>query len=326
MGGFLLMKVLFLHDDFFRNSTQLLIREGLLRGHEIVSANLRLLFCKQENSFVHGKRVTQVMSTPPYYSFLEEPIHDLNDFDFIWVRQEPPWDLSYYYGTLALSLVRKETLIINRPEGLRNINEKMSILRFPELIPPTLVTSSLSDMQAFALTHPGPLIIKALGSFASRHVALVQSMDELETELVVQMTQAGKVPVMVQLFQDAVYEGEKRIVLWKGKILGALLRKPPPKSFITNPDLGGLLDKTTLTLGEKTLAMQVAKELLKEGILLAGLDLIGGRLTEINVTSVGLLTEMNWLDGRRYEKEMWDDVEGMPSIPYETSSPPWGED
>jgi glutathione synthase len=180
------------------------------------------------------------------------------------------------------------------------------ILQFPRWIPPTLVSNSLRKIRRFAMKVGGRVILKSLTSFGSRGVTLTDTGSADFMKTVNASTAGGKKKIMVQAFLDKVREGEKRIFLIDGKSIGALRRTPAPGGYLANPDLGASLHRTRLTPKEKRLCAALSPFLKRHGIFFAGADVIGEKLTEINITSPGMLWEWNETEGAHHEKRIVD--------------------
>ncbi|MBI1909286.1 MAG: glutathione synthase [Deltaproteobacteria bacterium] len=310
------MKLLFILNpyegyDLKKDTTHLLMLEAYRRGYTVYYGEVSKLFMEKGEPTALVRQV-KVLPDSPFFEFHGEKQFSLKEFNQIWMRQDPPWNMAYYYATLILSAAPKKVKIVNAPEALRDWNEKMSIFFFNPWIAPTIVSSQLPHLISFWRSQKEGVIIKPMDSFGGRGIQRLKPFREIastEAEaILLRATQNLSTPVMAQKFLEAVNDGEKRVFLWNGKILGALKKVPPAGQFITSPDLGGTLERTTLTLSEKKLSQQIAKKLLKEGVYFTGIDLIGGYLTEINVTSPGLLWELNELYGEQFEKKIWDDL------------------
>lgn len=254
-------------------------------------------------------RPASVLEEPPYFAFGDEEILPAEHFPLILMRKDPPVDSAYLHATQLLSMVSQKVRVINDPEALRNWNEKLIILNFLRRIPPTLVTNGKREIDRFVQSIGGTALAKPLDGFAGSgtlklsrgHLDYISILDEI--------TRDGKESIMVQEFLPEITQGEKRIFIIDGKPLGALLKIPPEGGFLTNPDLGGRLAAANLGSSEKKICAEVGLFLKREGIFLAGVDMIGGKLTEINITSPGLLWEWNEVDHRRHEEEIIDRIE-----------------
>lgn len=283
------------------------------RGSSVYYTDPGSLLIRPEGVFVRASRVT-VLESEPYFVFHEKEILPAERFRVILIRKDPPFDPVYLHATQILSHVSTKTLVVNSPQILRDWNEKLAILDFPRWIPPTLVTADKGEIDLFVRTHGGEAILKPLDSFASKGVVRLsrddpsqegRSMREID-----EATREGSYPVMIQAFLAKVSkEGEKRIFLVEGRPLGALLKTPPAEGFIANPDCGARLSATRLSSRESQLCRALGPVLKKRGVFFAGIDVIDGYLTEINITSPGLLWEWNEVDNRRHEREIIDLLE-----------------
>ncbi len=288
--------------SFKKDTSHLLLLTLARRGHFIDYADPSDLFFNGRPA-VHSRRVT-VLEKEPYFTF--HPAHTtspvaVDHFDLVLMRKDPPVDLAYLTATHLLSLAADRVWVINHPQALRDWNEKLSIFQFPRFIPPTIVSSNPQEIAAFVDSQGGRAVLKELDGFAGKGVRKIGWGETVNI---------GEQPVMAQAFLPQVAtEGEKRIFMIDGEAWGALLKFPPEGGFITNPDLGGRLQATEITSQEKELCQEVGVFLKKNGIFFAGLDLIDGKLTEINITSPGLLWEWNEIDNRRHEEEIVDRIE-----------------
>ncbi|MDO8643811.1 MAG: hypothetical protein Q7S00_02445 [bacterium] len=307
------MKQLFLLNPYAgynleKDSSHLLMLEAFRRGHSVFYGVLSRFFVN-DGPKIFCSPVESVIPKSPYFHFKKEEAFSLDHFDQIWMRQDPPWNLAYYYATLMLSMAPPSVKIFNAPLSLRDFNEKMSILFFPDFIPASCVSASLSILNDFRKKQPEGIVIKPLDSYAGKGVERILPGDPEADKILRKTTHEETLPVMAQRYLPAVQKGEKRVFLWKGQVLGTLLKIPPPNGFLTSPDLGGRLAKTTLTPAEMKLSQTVGGTLFKAGVWFGGIDIIDGYLTEINVTSPGLLWELNELYGCAFEKQIMDDLE-----------------
>lgn len=228
------------------------------------------------------------------------------EFHLILVRKDPPVDASYLKMARLLGRAPSSTWVCNRPSSLIRWNEKLIILPFPRWIPPTLVSRSPREIARFATKVGGRVILKSLTSFGGRGVTLADTSSTDFMRTVRAATNGGKKKIMAQAFLDAIREGEKRIFLVDGNPIGALKRTPPRGGYLANPDLGASLHRTRLTIREKKLCADLSPFLKRHGIFFAGADVIGEKLTEINITSPGMLWEWNGVDKARHEREIID--------------------
>ncbi|MFW6169733.1 MAG: glutathione synthase [Planctomycetota bacterium] len=233
----------------------------------------------------------------------------LDDFNLILMRKEPPYDLAFHYATALLSLT--ETPVLNSPEALRSFNEKLVILNFPQLIPRTLVSADLQELERFAKDHHEGVMVKALDSYQGKMVHKLKRDDVNFDDLLLASTHGGSLPIMLQEYVHGISEGDKRIILLSGKILGAVKRMPAEGAYISNLGAGGTGHKTVITAKEHKLVATIEPFLSKHGIHFAGLDVISEKLTEINITCPTGLQHINRLEGKYLEKKVVDRFEEL---------------
>ncbi len=291
--------------NFRKDTTHLLLLKLKERGHQLFYATPASLFFEREPQV--SARPCAVHPEEPYFSFRQTETRPVADFDLILMRKDPPVETSYIHATQILAAVEPRVWIINRPSSLLRYNEKLMIMLFPALIPRTLVTADEDKISRFIREMGGTAILKQLDSYASLGVHKVGP--HLEEIPLPTMTGGGRIPVMVQESLP-VEQGEKRVFMIDGEPLGALLRLPPTGGFLTSPDRGGVLQRTELTRREREICAELKPFLQQNGIFFAGVDLIDERLTEINITSPGLLWEWGEVDGVDHAKEMIDLIEG----------------
>lgn len=252
-------------------------------------------------------KVQRVKGTPGLFG--EETRIDLaRDVDVILMRQDPPFDLSYITACHLLEQVSDQTLIVNDPAGVRSSPEKIFPLDFPDIMPPTLVSRDLGAIEAFRKQH-GEIIIKPLYGHGGAGVFHLTASDSNLNALTELFFSRSREPVMVQAFLPAVSEGDKRIILLDGKPAGAINRRPLAGQIRSNMVVGGSAEDTELTDADIRICETIGPELRRRGLLLAGIDVIGGRLTEINVTSPTGVQAVKKLSGIDIAAEFWDLVQ-----------------
>lgn len=303
------MKLLALLDpyrgyDFRRDTSHLLLLEAAQRGHQVYYAEMSDLVWDRSLQVVAAP--VEVLQAAPYFQFqssVRQGQFAIASFDIILIRKDPPVDASYLHATQLLSLVPSPTLVLNPPRFLQNFNEKMGILHFPEWIPKTLVTNDFEQARLFQKEVEGPLVVKPLDGFAGKGIKKISSFEELANDFA---QNKNLPPVMLQEYLTAIHQGEKRLFFCGDHLFPPLLKIPPTGHFLANPDLGATLDTTELTAREKILAEELGRFFRQNGVFLAGVDLIGEKLTEINVTSPGLLWELNEAYGAQFEQDIVD--------------------
>lgn len=296
------------HNYFKKDTSHLLLHALARRGRSIFYAEVRSLFADRRGIMVRASSVT-VLESEPYFLFHEEAVFPVHHFHLVLMRKDPPVDLSYLYAVQLLSSVPNRTRVINHPRALQNWNEKLVILNFPKWIPPTLVSANKHEIDDFVVRCGGRAVLKPLEGFGGKNVRRVSRESDTYRTEIEEMTRGGSLPVMAQAYLDQVTEGEKRIFMIDGRPLGTLLKIPPEGSFQTNPDLGGRLAPAGLSKKERRLCEEMAPFFRKNGIFFAGVDTIGEKLTEINITSPGLLWELNEMDNQKYEDIIVDLME-----------------
>ena len=241
-----------------------------------------------------------VLATPvtcePWYSVGEPQRLPLEAFAHVWMRKDPPVDEAYLYATHLLELAGAGVRVINRPAALRAWNEKLSALRWSHLMAPTLVASRVEELAAFTAKH-GEVVLKPLGGRAGQGVVFAAAGTPGLRALLELVTAMESLPVMVQAFLPGVSAGDKRILLVNGEPLGAVNRVPSGGEFRSNLAVGGQPQAADLSEAERAICAELAPALQAEGLFFVGIDVIDGRLSEINVTSPTGIREVERLGG-----------------------------
>jgi glutathione synthase len=222
----------------------------------------------------------------------------LGDYQLIFMRKEPPYDLAFHYATHLLSL--SGTLVVNSASALRDYNEKLIALPFGKYMPPTMVGSDPDLIKGFIGRH-GLCVIKSLDSFQGKSV---QKIEKDDNETIDAFTDHGSKPAMVQQFQERVYDGDKRVLMLGDKFIGAAMRKPKSGYHANFASSEALL--TVLTPKEQAAIDEIGPWLLNQGIHFTGLDFIGEQLTEINITCPTGIVQIGELEGRDLAREIVD--------------------
>lgn len=226
---------------------------------------------------------------------------DLRDVDAVWIRKDPPFDQPYLWLTLLLDRVAADTLVVNAPEGLRRANEKLYACHFPDVQPKTAVMADKAEIRRFVEGLGGRAVIKPIDGHGGEGVFALRADDPNFNGLVEAVTKVGKRAAMVQEFLPAVVEGDKRILLVDGEPLGGILRVPQKGDVRSNIHVGGSVVATELTEGDLKIIDAVKAKLIEDGLFFVGLDVIGERLTEVNVTSPTGIQQMSRLSGEALE-------------------------
>jgi glutathione synthase len=228
----------------------------------------------------------------------------LEEMDAVWMRVDPPVNTPYLYATYILDLIDPEkTLVINSPRGLRNANEKVYALQFISVIPTTIVSQEKAVIERF-VAQQKTAVLKPLGGKAGEGILFLQEGDRNFNSLIEVSTKQGREPVMVQEYLPAAKEGDKRIILLEGKPIGAVNRIPTGKEFRGNMAVGGRVAQVEITDRERKICEVLAPQLKQDGLCFVGIDVIGGYLTEINVTSPTGIREIDRLSNVNLGKEV----------------------
>jgi glutathione synthase len=233
----------------------------------------------------------------------------LSAFDVVLMRQDPPFDLAYIAATHFLERVHPKTLVVNDPAHVRNAPEKVFVTEFPELMPPTLLTRSLDEIKAFRAEH-GDIVMKPLYGAGGAAVFALKAGDVNFGSLYDLFAATFREPWVVQKFLPAVKHGDKRIILVDGKFAGAVNRVPQADELRSNMVRGGAAEATDLTARERAICERLGPALKRRGLLFAGIDVIDGYLTEINVTSPTGIRAVKRLGGPDIAPMIWDCIEG----------------
>jgi glutathione synthase len=234
---------------------------------------------------------------------------DLADVDAVFIRKDPPFDSSYHWLTLLLEHLRGKTLVINDPQGLRNANEKLFACRFTDVTPRTLVASDKQQIFAFLDAVGGEGVIKPIDGHGGDGVFKLRRDDKNVNAIIESVTRTGTRVAMVQEFLPDVVRGDKRILLMDGEPIGAILRVPRADDLRSNIHVGGSVVNTTLDADDLRIIDAVRDSLQREGLVFVGLDVIGGRLTEVNVTSPTGIQQMSRLTGEVVEARVVEWIE-----------------
>jgi len=249
------------------------------------------------------------ISESDWYALGEPVWQPLETMDAVFMRKDPPVTVPYLYVTYILDYVdSQKTQVINSPAGLRAANEKMYALQFTKAIPETIVSADKQVIRD-AVERWGAGVVKPLGGKAGEGILFLEGSDRNFNSIIEVSTQQGKEPVMVQAYLPAAKDGDKRVILLDGDPIGAVNRVPTGKEFRGNMAVGGRSDQTQLTERDLEICQQVAPALRRDGLIFVGIDIIGGYLTEVNVTSPTGIREVDRLDNVRLGNQVIEWVE-----------------
>ena len=294
--------------DIDADSTFRLAEEAQKRGHSL------WVYTPDKLAWDHGAVVAQ--SRPltvrrrrgDHAELGSEQRIDLKTLDVVWLRQDPPFDMSYITTTHLLDLVKPDTLVVNDPFWVRNHPEKLLVLQFPDLTPPTMIARSLSDIRAFKERH-GDIILKPLYGNGGAGVFRLDASDRNLASLHEMFTGFSREPLIAQKYLPAVTNGDKRVILVDGEPVGAINRVPAAGETRSNMHVGGRPEKVGLTARDLEICAAIGPLLRERGQIFVGIDIIGDWLTEINLTSPTGIQEMERFDGTNVAGRIWDVIE-----------------
>jgi glutathione synthase len=267
-----------------KDTTFAFLRAAQRRGHESLHCELRNLFVKNGDVFARVDHLT-VSDSPPHAVFGAAEEVRLADVEAVFIRKDPPFDTQYLYTTLMLERARGRTVIVNDPRGLRDANEKLYALHFAKHMPRTLVSADEEQIFAFVKEVGGRGVVKPLHGAGGSGVMMLLPNDKNARAIVQTVTHEGAYLAMVQEFLPDVENGDKRVLLLDGQVLGAINRIPRADDFRSNIHVGGSVEAYQLTKEEHAMVADITPRLKQDGLIFVGLDVIGGKLTEVNVTS-----------------------------------------
>lgn len=292
-----------------KDTTFVLMLESQARQQAVYHCGATDLFVSKGEPRAHFRRAELARGTP-HYQLFEERTESLNWFDAIFMRTDPPVDLTYLFATHILSLADPSSaLVLNDPRGLREANEKLYALNFPDVIPPSIVTCEIPRLKGFMDEQGGEMVVKPLDGCGGAGVFHVHRRDRNLNAILEMSTDNGRRLIMGQRYLPEIREGDKRLILLDGQPLGAVLRVPREDEHRGNIHVGGSCVKAEITARDRVIAQTLAPRLRRDGLYFVGLDIIGEYLTEVNVTSPTGIQEINALNGVRLEQTVIDFVE-----------------
>lgn len=295
-----------------KDTTFVLMLEAQARGHEVWYLELKDLFVKENEAFGNATRISLERSEE-FYNLGETQTLPLDSFDAIWMRKDPPVNQDFLYATYILSLLdEKKTKVLNNPTGIRESNEKLYSLFFPEVIPQSIVTKNISQLEEFLIEAGGEIVVKPLDGYGGEGIFYVREGDRNANVILESITKFGTEYVIAQKFIEKVSEGDKRIIILNGEPLGAVLRVPKPGGeFRSNFHSGGSPAQSDLTERDLEICEVIGPRLRKDGLYFVGIDVIGGYVTEINTTSPTGVQEINTLNGVKLETRVIEFAEEL---------------
>jgi glutathione synthase len=264
-----------------------------LRGGELVAPVQKLSVRDEENN---------------HFTLGEARREAINGFDVVLLRQDPPFDLAYITSTHLLEGIHPKTLVVNNPASVRNAPEKLFVMNFPQLMPPTLISRDLAEINSFREQH-GAVVMKPLHGHGGAAVFRVMPQDMNFGSLFDMFSVTFREPWVIQRFLPEVKNGDKRIILVNGEFAGAVNRVPAADDLRSNMVRGGAAQATDLSPREREICATLGPTLRERGLLFVGIDVIDGNLTEINVTSPTGIRAIQRLNGPDVAAKIWDTIE-----------------
>lgn len=286
-----------------KDTTFAFLRGARALGHQSFHCLPQQVSLRAVEGFAQARPIA-VSDVPPHWELGPAQRLELTAFDVIFIRKDPPFDAAYLYLTQQLDLVKDRVLVVNDPRGIRDANEKLFAFQFPEHTPRTLVSASPSEILEFVRDVGGSAVLKPLDGAGGSGVVTVSLADRNARSLVDIWTQEGKRLAIAQEYRAEVRVGDKRVLLLEGRPLGAVLRVPREDDVRANIHAGGSVQPTELTQTETELVEAIGPRLVSHGLYFVGLDLIGEKLIEVNVTSPTGIQELARFLGRPVEQDV----------------------
>lgn len=304
VGYSLRVRLLFIVDPLERltlagDSSYALMLEAAARGWEVFTAQIEQLGLVDDDAVCDAAPTAVAPADRPAEAFRVGPSspHRLAEFDVVLMRKDPPVDVAYLHATWILDHARGKTVLVNDPRGLRELNEHLAVLRFPALTPPTIVTRSAARLRAFQAEQGGAIVVKPVDGFGGLGIFVVRNGDPNASSIIETSTGAGTRWTLAQRYLPEAVHGDKRIILADGEPVGAVLRVPAEAEARGNLHVGGRAVKTTIDARDREIIAAVTPVLREYGQIFVGLDVIGGMLTELNITSPTGVRHAALLDG-----------------------------
>ncbi|MGR3662083.1 MAG: glutathione synthase [Paracoccaceae bacterium] len=294
--------------DIDADSTFRIALEAQKRGHQLFYYTPDKLAFQNGKVTARGWPLEVRAVKGDHFTLGEEAEIDLADWDVVWLRQDPPFDMGYITTTHILDLIHPETLVVNDPFWIRNYPEKLLVLKFPDLIPPTTIARDLDTIKAFKDKHKD-IILKPLYGNGGAGVFRLDESDRNLTSLHELFTGINSEPLIAQKFLPDVSSGDKRIILINGEPVGAINRVPKAGETRSNMHVGGRPEKSGMTDRDLDICDAIGPLLREKGQIFVGIDVIGDYLTEINLTSPTGIQELERFDGTNTAEKIWQVIE-----------------
>ncbi len=294
--------------DINADSSFRLAEEAQARGAELFYYTPDKIAWDEGRITARGWPLTVRREVGNHFTLGDEATVDLSTFDVIWLRQDPPFDMGYITTTHLLDALSETTLVVNDPFWVRNYPEKLLVLQFPDLTPPTTIARDLDTLRAFRERH-GDMILKPLYGNGGAGVFRLTPDDRNIVSLHEMFTAQSREPLIAQKFVPDVSNGDKRIILVDGEPIGAINRIPAAGETRSNLHVGGRAERVGLTSRDQDICAAIGPLLREKGQVFVGIDVIGNYLTEINVTSPTGIQELERFDGVNVAGAIWDAID-----------------
>ena len=313
------MRVAFVVDPLDRlqphHDTSVALMEALQqRGHDVFALEMPELYAAAGGTWATVRQLQLFPAQPDWYRASQKERVALSTMDAVWMRKDPPVDDAYVTATQLLSLIGGKTLVLNSPASLLVANEKLFTLRFSNWMPETIVSREKQVILEFVAARDRA-VLKPLDGKGGEGVFVLRAGDSNLNSLIEISTRFGSIPVIVQEYLPAAKDGDKRILLLDGEPLGAVNRIPGQGDFRGNVAAGGSVAKVEITERERQMCAEIGPVLRANQLFFVGIDVIGERLTEVNVTSPTMLKEMAHLNGRDLGAEVVEWLERKLAAP-----------
>jgi len=294
--------------DIKADTTFRIGEEAQARGHSLFYYTPDRLYWNDGRVMARGWPLELRRVVGDHFTLGKEQDVDLGEYDVVWLRQDPPFDMGYITTTHLLEHLSPGTLVLNDPFWVRNFPEKLLVLRFPELIPPTIIARDLATLRAFKGVH-GDIILKPLYGNGGAGVFRLEHGDRNLASLHELFLGISREPLIAQKFLPAVEKGDKRVILIDGEPIGAINRVPAEGETRSNMHVGGRAERAALSARDLEICKAIGPTLRDHGQMFVGIDVIGDYLTEINVTSPTGLQELERFDEVNLAARLWEAIE-----------------
>ena len=294
--------------DINADSTFRIAEEAQARGHSLFYYTPDKLAYREGKVVARGWPLTVQRVEGDHFTLGDEVEVDLADYDVVWLRQDPPFDMGYITTTHILDMIHPDTLVVNDPFWVRNYPEKLLVLNFPDLTPPTMIARDLDTLKSFRAAH-GDVILKPLYGNGGAGVFKLKQGDSNLASLHEMFSGINREPLVMQKYLPDVSKGDKRVILVNGEPVGAINRVPAEGETRSNMHVGGRPEKVELTDRDREICAAIGPLLREKGQIFVGIDVIGDWLTEINVTSPTGIQELERFDDVNITAKIWEAIE-----------------